>query len=133
MNYSRRILRAIVKLKVYLANRKKSQIINFILKNLTSEEILLINTVKELAIKNKDCIRFDVTTSETMIVLENKLITLKQGKVSIDNHHGFNYAYLPDIAYEYLLCIVHKEAHRDRRRLKFIIKTNLQEFLKSVQ
>lgn len=101
-------------------------------KDLDSSELSVVKKVEMLAIANKQAIRFDPTTNETLIVLDDLLVTLQNQHIKIDNHQGFSHITVPSKAYDKLLTIIRREAHRERRRLKYQVKQNLQKFINKI-
>lgn len=96
------------------------------------EQLKVFSLVQDLAIKNNAAIKFDNETTEILIILPKMLITLHGGSISIDNTTGFLTVNLPIEAYDLLVCIVNKEAHKERRRLKFEVKGRIHDFLNKI-
>ena len=99
------------------------------MKSLTIEQLKLYNMVVSHAIKNNSSIKFDPESDEILIVLPKMLITLKNEYVSIQNTTGFYMDRFPSLPYDILVHIIYKEAHRERRRLKYEVKQRINTFL----
>lgn len=110
-------------------NRKRETLA---LRNMSYEQMQIFNNVKELASKNSSSIRFDPKSDEILIVLHQKLVTLKGETVYIHNTRGFIPIIIPTEAYELLVEIIHKIAHRERRKLKHEVKQRIREFLSNI-
>jgi len=128
MNLSYKFKRFIVKKKQnfrYSKNQKAIAMLN-------QEQEKVFHMVMSLAVKNSKDIRFDPETQETLIVLENMLVTITPYTVHIDNTHGFRSTNFPQEAYEIMDAILNKEAHRVRRKLKYDVKMRINTFLNNV-
>ena len=110
--------------------RKKGQDMAF--KNMSLEQMKVFNMVKDLSVKHNESIRFDPTSNEIIIALTKMLVTLKGETVYIHNTTGFMSMTIPTEAYDYLVEIVEKQAHRERRKLKKEVKDRINEFLNKI-
>lgn len=129
MKIEYRIKKMIVRFK-HRAARKR---LNYAFKVLSVEQLKVYNIVKEVAEKNNDAIRFDPKTEEILINIPDKLlVTMRGGDVRIDNSKGFMLITMPTEAYELLVEIAEKEAHKDRRKLKKDVKNRLHSFLDNI-
>lgn len=129
MKIEYRIKKMIVRFK-HRAARKR---LNYAFKVLSVEQLKVYNIVKEVAEKNNDAIRFDPKTEEILINIPDKLlVTMRGGDVRIDNSKGFMLITMPTEAYELLVEITEKEAHKDRRKLKKDVKNRLHSFLDNI-
>ena len=109
-------------------------------KHMSLEQNKVFNMVKDLAIKYNEAIRFDPTSDEIIIAITKNLvnvkgemlITLKGETVYIHNTTGFMSMSIPTEAYEVLVKVVEKQAHRERRKLKKEVKDRINEFLNKI-
>jgi hypothetical protein len=107
--------------------RKKREKIAF--SHMTKEQTKVYSMVTNYAKKFREDIRFDPESDEILIVMEHMLISLKGEVVHILNSHGFYPSNIPSEAYEILVDVIKKEAHKDRRRLKNDVKIRINKFL----
>ena len=119
------IKRKLVKLK-QSSQRKKLAIA---IKSMSSEQEKLYNMVISLAIKNNSAIKFDPESDEILIVLPKMLVTLKDETVIVQNTTGFYTDRFPSLPYDIMVRVIYKEAHRERRRLKYEVKLRINNFL----
>lgn len=101
-------------------------------RHMSIEQFKVFNMVKDLATKYNEAIRFDPTSDEIIIALTKMLVTLKGETVYIHNTTGFMSMTIPTEAYEELVRIVQKNAHRERRKLKKEVKDRINEFLNKI-
>jgi hypothetical protein len=102
-------------------------------KSLSAEQLKVFNIVKDLAMQNNDAIKFDPKSSESLIVIPDKLlVTMKNEQVRIDNSRGFMSIQMPSEAFDMLIEIVEAEAHKDRRKIKQDVKLRLHSFLDDI-
>ena len=109
---------------------KKAQLLA--LNAMSIEQTKTYNMVKDLAIKHRDCIKFDPYSLEILIVLPKMLITLKSDTVYIHNTNGFLTVSLRTDVYEMLVKIIQIEAHRERRKLKYEVKLRINDFINKI-
>jgi hypothetical protein len=119
------VKRKLVKIK-QSSRKKKSSIA---LKSMSSEQIKLYDMVISLAIKNNTAIKFDPESDEILIVLPKMLVTLKDETVIVQNTTGFYSDRFPSLPYDMMVRVIYKEAHRERRRLKYEVKLRINQFL----
>jgi len=108
------------------SNKKKEEIA---MKSLTSEQQKLYNVIISLAKKNNKAIKFDPESDEILIVLFETLITLKNECIIYQNTNDFYTDKFPSLPYEILVRVIYKEAHRERRRLKYEVRQRINVFL----
>ena len=128
MNLNTRILRFMVK------RRQKStkNELKKALKNLTVEQILLFNKVKDLAVTNNSAIRFDIKTDETLIDLPHILIIIKGCKVYVQNTNSFHLEEFPSDTIELLMKTIVRESHRDRCKIKHQGKMRIRSLINNI-
>jgi hypothetical protein len=102
------------------------------LNGMSIEQRKTFDTVKDLATKYKDSIRFDPNSSEIIIVPPRMLITLKKDTVFIDDINGFLSMPFRVDAYELLIKYINNEAHREKRKITYEIKLKICDFLTKV-
>lgn len=110
--------------------RKKRERIAF--KKISAEQIKVFNMVKDIAVKYNSAIKFDPKSDEILIILPKMLVTLKGETVYIHNTTGFMSMMIPSEAYEILVELIEKEAHKERRKLKHDVKKRINEFLNQI-
>ena len=118
--------------KVQVRRKKRKLEYDVAISDLRPEELELFNKVSDIAKNNRQLIRFDLQSSEILIVLEHMLVTLKNQIVNIDNTSGFVMMKLPSAAYELLVKRIEKEAHSERLKLKYEAKLRIIKFLKDI-
>ena len=124
----------ILRINVHTRQKKNKLIRNSGYKLLTKEEFAMVKKIETLAIKYRKGIQFDPQAQETLIITPNILIVLKQkGHIDINNHHGFAQMVIPDSAFNLLMMIIEREAHRERRRLKNEVKQSLKAFIDKIE
>jgi len=128
MNLNYMFLKMRVRFKQRM-RRKRNEIAN---RNLSLEQIKVINMVTEIAIKNNSAIKFDPKSGEVLIILPKMLITLKDEIVYIHNTTGFMSMNIPTEAFEILIESIEKEAHKERRKLKYEVKKRINNFLNNL-
>jgi hypothetical protein len=99
------------------------------MKQLSIEQLRVIKQVTEYAVNHNELIRYDLKSDEILIALTDVLVTLKGETIYIHNTNGFLPTPIPTEAYEMLLEVIEKEAHKDRRRLKYEVKQRIHNFL----
>jgi len=109
--------------------RMKRKREKFAFSHMTKEQMKVYSMVTNYARKFREDIRFDPESDEILIVMEHMLISLKGEVVHILNSHGFYPSSIPSEAYEILVDVIKKEAHKDRRRLKNEVKIRINKFL----
>jgi hypothetical protein len=102
------------------------------MKNMSLEQLKTFNTIKELAAKYNEDIRFDNKVNKILIPMPKMLITLLGETVYMHNTSGFASVTLPAEAFELLVECIEKEAHKDRRRLEKEVKDRLNHFLDNI-
>lgn len=105
---------------------------NMAFKHMSLEQLKVFNMVKDVATKYNDAIRFDPKSDEIIIALTKMLVTLKGETVYIHNTTGFMSMTIPTEAFEELVRIVERHAHRERRKLKKEVKDRINEFLNKI-
>ena len=128
MSINYKIKKSIVRIK----QRNKARIERNALKPLSFQQLKVYNTVKDLSKTHQDAIKFDRKTDEILLIFPDKLITLSENTVRIDNTNKFYPINLPTEAYDILVDYVSIEGHRERRRLKNEVKKNINKFLLEV-
>jgi len=123
------------KLKRWLVRYKqrseeKSQ--KMALRGMSIEQIKVLNLVKDLASKNPSAIKFDPYSLEIIIALSNILIVLKNDTIHISDINGFLSIIFRSDAYEMLINFIKKEAHRERRKLKYKSKEKIYELIEKI-
>ena len=129
MKIKYRIKRIIVRYKQSLRTKRQLKA----LKKLNSEQSITFLKVKDIAIKNRTAIKFDNESNEILIILPKMLITLIDGTVKIHNTTGFVSIDFPIEGYELLVQVVNREAHKERRKLKYEVKLRILEFINSIK
>lgn len=131
LSYS--IAKMAARIRRYFRNKTNRNREKVAFKSLSAEQLKVFNIVKDLAIQNNDAIKFDPKSSESLIVIPDKLlVTMKHEQVRIDNSRGFMSINMPSEAYEMLIEIVEAEAHKDRRKIKQDVKNRLHSFLDDI-
>lgn len=125
MSLSYKIKKARVRFKHRMI-RKRNDIA---MKNLSIEQLRVIKQVTEYAVKHNEAIKFDPKSDEILIILPEVLVTLKGETIYIHNTHGFLPMPIPTEAYEMLVEVIEKEAHKERRKLKYEVKQRIHKFL----
>jgi len=125
ININYLLKKKLVKLKQASIRKKDAVAMN----SLTPEQRKLYDMVVSLAVKNNSAIRFDPESDEILIVLPKMLVTLKNDSVIVQNTVGFYTERFPALPYDILVHIIYKEAHRERRRLKYEVKQRINVFL----
>jgi len=128
MSINYKIKKAIVRIK----QRNRVRIERNALKPLSFQQLKVYNTVIELAKTHQEAIKFDRKTDEILLIFPDKLITLSENTVRIDNTNKFYPINLPTEAYDLMVDYVSIEGHRERRRLKNEVKKNINKFLLEV-
>lgn len=128
MSINYKIKKSIVRLK----QRNKARRERNALKPLSMQQLKVYHTVIELAKTHQEAIKFDRTTDEILIIFPDKLITLTENTVRIDNTNKFYPLAFPTEAYDIMVDYVSIEGHRERRRLKNEVKKNINRFLLEV-
>jgi hypothetical protein len=132
-NFQRWLNYRILRMNVRTRQRRNRAVINSGYKLLTKEEFDMVKKIEELAIKFNDKIKFDPEADEVIIDIPDILVVLKKkGRIEVNNHDGFAQMTIPDNAFNLLMMIINREAHRDRRRLKYKSKQNLNAFIKKI-
>lgn len=128
MNLNTRILRFMVK------RRQRSYIreYNKAMKNLTVEQTMTFNRVKDVAITNNSAIKFDLKTGEILIDLPHILIIIKGNKVYIQNTNNFHTEEFFTDTIDILKNIIKIEAHRDRCKLKHEGKLRIRSLINNI-
>lgn len=133
MNLSYRFAKMAVRIRRYFKGKSNRTRERIAFKSLSAEQLKVFNIVKEVAIQNNDAIKFDPKSSESLIVIPDKLlVTLKHEQVRIDNSRGFMSINMPSEAYDMLIEIIETEAHKDRRKIKQDVKNRLHNFLDDI-
>lgn len=133
MNLSYKFAKIAAKIRRHFRMKAKRTRDNVAFKSLSAEQLKVFNIVKDLAMQNNDAIKFDPKSSESLIVIPDKLlVTLKHEQVRIDNSRGFMSINMPSEAFDMLIEIVEAEAHKDRRKIKQDVKNRLHSFLDSI-
>lgn len=101
-------------------------------KHMSIEQLKVFNMVVDLATKYNDAIRFDPSSDEIIIALPKMLVTLKGEIVYIHNTTGFMSMSIPTEAYDDLVRVVERHAHRERRKLKKEVKDRINDFLNKI-
>lgn len=128
MNLKYKYKRFYVRTRLNFKEKKHRKAISM----LNQEQLKVFNMVMTLADKNSTDIKFDPETQETLIVLNDMLVTLTPFIVHIDNTHGFRSTIFPENAFEIIDNKLNKEAHRVRRKLKYDVKIRINNFLNNV-
>lgn len=122
----------IKKMTVRFRQRMKRKRDEMAMKNMSLEQLKTFNTIKELAAKYNEDIRFDNKVNKILIPMPKMLITLLGETVYMHNTSGFASVTLPAEAFELLVECIEKEAHKDRRRLEKEVKDRLNHFLDNI-
>ena len=117
--------------------KRKAFEVRAAMKTMNFEQKEVFDLVVEKAKKYPKEIRYDKIDKETLIVLEDLIITIKMDgndyKVFVDNHKGFHPQWFYEAAFNLLNDIVDTEAHRYRRRIKHGTRMNIRAFIKSAR
>lgn len=122
----------IKKSTVRFRKRMKAKRERIAFKHISAEQLKVFNMVKDLAVKHNSAIKFDPRSDEILIILPKMLVTLKGETVYIHNTTGFMSMIIPSEAYEILVELIQKEAHKERRKLKHEVKGRINEFLNKI-
>jgi hypothetical protein len=102
------------------------------MKNLTVEQTMTFNRVKDVAITNNSAIKFDLKTGEILIDLPHILIIIKGNKVYIQNTNNFHTEEFFTDTIDILKNIIKIEAHRDRCKLKHEGKLRIRSLINNI-
>ena len=125
MSLSYKIKKARVRFKQNMIQKRN----NIAMKHVSIEQSRVIQQVINFAVKYNSAIKFDPKSDEILIILPDVLVTLKGESVYIHNTHGFLPMPIPTEAYEMLVEVIEKEAHKERRKLKYEVKQRIHKFL----
>jgi hypothetical protein len=102
------------------------------MKNLTVEQLMIFNRVKEIAITNNSAIKFDLKTGEILIGLPHILVIIAGNKVFIRNTNNFHTEEFFTDTILVLRKIIEREAHRDRCKLKHQGKLRIRNLITNI-
>ena len=121
-------------LRYFVLRRQNQKIAEYdrAMKNLTVEQVMTFNRVKDLAVANNSMIKFDPKTNEILIDLSHILIIIKGNKVYIQNSTVFHIQEFYSNTIDFLRDIIEREAHRDRCKLKHEAKQRIRSLLTSM-
>lgn len=128
MNINYKLSKLIVRFRQRM--KRKNEKIAF--DKISAEQIRVFNMVKDLAIKYNSAIKFDPKSDEILFILPKMLVTLRGQTVYIHNTTGFMSMVIPLEAYKILVDIIEKEAHKERRKLKYEVRLRINEFLSKI-
>lgn len=120
----------ILRLKVKLKQRYELREKNRIFKGEPREHLDLVQQVLNTAKSHNNCIFFDPSSNETLIIFADAIYTVSAQTISIDNHSNFIQMKVAVNIYEWLLEELKREAHRYRRKLKYTARQNKLIMLK---
>ena len=121
-----------MRLSVKVKQRKQKKELVKVLKNLTVEQVLLFNKVKDLSISNNSAIRFNLKTDEVLIDLPHILLIINGNKIYVQNTNIFHFEEFPIDTVEYLMKIIVREANRDRCKIKHQGKLRIRSLINNI-
>jgi len=115
--------------------RRRRQWDDKIRKSLNKQQLETFELVEQLSSDYPESIMYDKYSDfeETMIRLPHLLVTMSDYTVHVNNTTGFNPASLPKPAYNHLMNIVDRNAHRYRRGLRYETQSNISAFIKKTR
>ena len=128
MNLSYSIKKVVVRFRLRMKKKRDY----LALKHMSIEQSKVFYRVKELAVANNDSIKFDPASDEIIMHFPKLLITLKGDTVYIHNTTQFVTMNIPPEAFEMLVGILEREAHKERRKFKLEVKKRLNVFLDNI-